>query len=99
MLVLEPFRDRRFSVAMAAVALAVFALMGSLFVLTQYLQFSLGFSPLATGVRILPIAVVLAVAATTSTTLVRWLGTKVVVASGLLIVVAGPVSYTHLTLP
>jgi EmrB/QacA subfamily drug resistance transporter len=89
MLVLEPFRDRRFSVAMAAVALAVFALMGSLFVLTQYLQFSLGFSPLATGVRILPIAVVLAVAATTSTTLVRWLGTKVVVASGLLIVVAG----------
>ncbi len=89
MLVLESFGNRRFSVAMAAVALAVFALMGSLFVLTQYLQFSLGFSPLATGVRILPIAVVLAVAATTSTILDRWLGTKVVVASGLLIVAAG----------
>jgi MFS family permease len=41
MLILEPFADRRFSVAMTAGALAVFALMGSLFVLTQYLQFSL----------------------------------------------------------
>ena len=63
MLVLEAFGNRRFSIAMAAVALAVFALMGALFVLTQYLQFSLGYSALATGVRILPIAAVLAVAA------------------------------------
>ena len=90
MLVLGPFGDRRFSVAMVAVALAVFALMGALFVLTQYLQFSLGFSPLATGVRILPIAAVLAVGRRmTSPLLDRWLGTKVVVATGLLAVSAG----------
>ena len=61
MLVLEPFSNRRFSVAMAAVGLAVFALMGTLFVLTQYLQFSLGYSPLAAGIRILPVAAILAV--------------------------------------
>ncbi len=89
MLVLEPFGNRRFSVAMVAIALAVFGLMGALFVLTQYLQFSLGFSALGAGVRILPIAAVLAVAAVASIYLDRWLGTKAVVASGLLIVATG----------
>ena len=89
MLVLEAFGNRTLSVAMAAVALAVFALMGALFVLTQYLQFSLGYSALATGFRILPIAAVLAVSALLSTPLDRWLGTKVVVASGLVVVAGG----------
>lgn len=89
MLLLEPFRRRRFSVAMAAVALAVFSLMGALFVLTQYLQFSLGFSALGAGVRILPISVVLAAAAISSSYLDRWLGTKIVVAAGLAIVAVG----------
>lgn len=89
LLVLEPFGNRRFSVAMVAIALAVFALMGALFVLTQYLQFSLGFSALGAGIRILPIAVVLAAAALSSTYLDRWLGTKAVIAVGLLIVAAG----------
>ena len=89
MLVLEAFSNRRFSVAMGAVASAVFALMGALFVLTQFLQFSLGYSAFATGVRILPIAAVLAAAALVSARLDRWLGTKVVVAGGLVIVAAG----------
>ena len=89
LLLLEPFANRRFSVAMAAVALAVFSLMGYLFVLTQYLQFVLGYSPFQTGLRILPIAAVLAVASVVSTVLDRILGTKVVVAAGALIVAAG----------
>jgi len=89
MLVLEPFRDRRFSVAIASVGLAVFALMGAMFLLTQYLQFSLGFSAFGAGLRILPIAAVLGIAAVSSSSLVRWLGTKVVVAAGLGVVSAG----------
>jgi predicted MFS family arabinose efflux permease len=89
MLLLETFSNRRFSVAMAAVAMAVFGLMGGLFVLTQYLQFSLGFSALAAGVRILPIAAVLGVAAISSTVIDRIVGTKAVVATGLLIVATG----------
>jgi EmrB/QacA subfamily drug resistance transporter len=97
MLVLEAFGNRRFSIAMAAVALAVFALMGALFVLTQYLQFSLGYSALATGVRILPIAAVLAASALLSTRLDRWLGSKVVVAAGLVIVASGLWRLTTLT--
>lgn len=97
MLLLEAFADRRFSVAMAAVALAIFALMGALFVLTQYLQFVLGFSAFATGVRILPIALILAVAALTSTVLDRWIGTKAIVAIGLVLVAAGLLQLTTTT--
>ena len=89
MLVLEPFGNRRFSVAIAAVGLAVFALMGTLFVLTQYLQFSLGYSPLAAGIRILPVGAILAVTAVASSALDKWLGTKVLITVALLIVAAG----------
>jgi EmrB/QacA subfamily drug resistance transporter len=89
LLLIEPFANRRFSVAMASVALAVFALMGCLFVLTQYLQFSLGYSAFATGLRILPIAGVLGVAAVSSIYFDRVLGTKVVVAVGLIVVAVG----------
>lgn len=89
MLVVEAFRDRRFSVSMAAVAMAVFALMGALFVLTQYLQFSLGYSAFAAGIRILPVAGLLAVAAPFSTLLDRWIGTKAVVAVALAVIAGG----------
>lgn len=89
MLVVEAFRDRRFSVAMVSVAMAVFALMGALFVLTQYLQFSLGYSAFAAGIRILPVAGLLAVAAPLSTLLDRWIGTKAVVAVALAVIVGG----------
>ena len=49
--------------AIGAMGLVIFALMGGLFLLTQYLQFSLGYSPLQTGLRIAPIAAVLLVVA------------------------------------
>lgn len=89
MLLLGPFSDRRFSVAMASVAMAVFALLGFLFVLTQYLQFDLGYSAFGTGLRILPIAAVLGVASVASIFFDRIVGTKVVVAVGMALVVAG----------
>ena len=89
MLNLRFFADRRFSFATSSVALAMFGLFGALFVLTQYLQFSLGYSALATGVRILPVAGLLAVVAPLSPVLVRAAGTKVVVGTGLLVVAGG----------
>ncbi|HEU5426540.1 MAG TPA: MFS transporter [Actinocrinis sp.] len=89
LLVFEAFHDRRFTVAMSAVAMAVFALMGALFVLTQYLQFSLGYTAFQAGVRILPVAALLAVTAPASTLLDRWLGTKAVVTGALVIIAAG----------
>lgn len=77
------FSSRRFSVAMLGLGLTVFALSGTMFLLTQYLQFVLGYSALATGLRITPIALVLVLVASLSMTLVRVVGTKVVVALGM----------------
>jgi len=83
------FRERRFSVAVSSVSLAMFGLFGALFVLTQYLQFGLGYSALDTGVRTLPVAGLLALTAPLSSVLVRRAGTKAVVGAGLGIVAAG----------
>ena len=95
--VIDAFRDRRFSVALTAVAMAVFALMGVLFVLTQYLQFSLGYSAFAAGIRILPVAGLLAVTAPLSTLLDRVLGTKVVVGTALVTIAGGLLWFSRLS--
>ena len=89
MLQVSFFSSRRFSGAMAAMGLVMFTLMGGLFLLTQYLQFSLGYTPLQTGLRIAPIAAVLLVMAPLSTVLERFVGTKLVVVTGMLVVAAG----------
>jgi EmrB/QacA subfamily drug resistance transporter len=91
MLPLAFFRNRRFSAAISSLALVLFALLGMFFLMTQYLQFSLGFSPLQTGLRVAPIALVLLVAAPLSVLLARSrrLGTKPVVGGGMLLIAVG----------
>ena len=91
------FRSRRFSVAIAAMAMVIFALMGGLFLLTQYLQFSLSYSPLQTGLRIAPIAAVLLVVAPLSTVVDGWIGSKPVVAGGMAMIAAGLVLLARTT--
>jgi len=83
------FRSRRFSAAVSSVGLVMFGLFGALFVLTQFMQFSLGYSALQSGVRVLPAAGAIAVIAPLSTALVRRVGTKITVAGGLAIIAAG----------
>src|SRR6266566_3989123 len=85
MLRMEFFGNPRFSAASGAIAMAFFALFGSVFLLTQHLQFVLGYSPLQAGVRILPIAALI-VAAPLAARLTERIGTKIVVVAGLLIV-------------
>ncbi len=89
MLPLQFFRSRRFSGAIAALALVLFALLGMFFLVTQYLQFSLGLSPLQTGIRVGPIALLLLIAAPMSIVLARRFGTKPVVAAGMLCIAIG----------
>lgn len=89
MLQLAFFRSRRFSVAMGAVAMVIFALMGAMFLLTQYLQFSLGYTALEAGMRVAPIALLLLVFAPLSPLLVRKVGTKPVVFTGMGIIAVG----------
>ncbi|HEY5154952.1 MAG TPA: MFS transporter [Acidimicrobiales bacterium] len=83
------FSNARFTAASLAVTLTFFALFGSLFLLTQYLQSVLGYSALAAGVRIIPFAVVMMALAPQSAKLADRFGTKLVVAAGLLTVATG----------
>jgi hypothetical protein len=85
MLRMEFFRNPRFSAASGAITMVFFALFGSVFLLTQHLQFVLGYTPLQAGLRILPVAALI-VAAPLSARLVERVGTKIVVFAGLLIV-------------
>jgi len=89
MLNIRFFRRARFSGAVSSVGLVMFGLFGALFVLTQYLQFSLGYSALQAGMRVLPAAGAIAVIAPFSTVLVRVIGTKLTVAAGLLVISGG----------
>ncbi len=89
MLPMAFFRSRRFSIALLSVGIGVFALLGGLFVQTQFLQFGLGYSPLVAGLCILPIAVVLGAGAVVSPLVVRAIGSKVTAAGGLALVTAG----------
>ena len=89
MLKLGLFADRRFSTAAAAECLGLFGLAGALFVVTQFLQFDLGLSPLQAGVRILPMAGVLVPSALVSPVVARTIGTKLTVAAALAAVAGG----------
>ena len=89
MLHLGFFRDRAFAAAIPAVATVNFGLYGALFVLTQFLQFSLGYSPLAAGVRVLPAAMAIVVIAPLSAVGVRLIGPKLTMAAGLAFITTG----------
>jgi EmrB/QacA subfamily drug resistance transporter len=89
MLNLDFFRHRAFSAAISSVGLATFGLFGALFVLTQFLQFDLGYTPLQAGVRVLPAAGAIALVAPLSAVLQRSIGTKLTTAAALVIVGAG----------
>ena len=54
MLKLRFFAERGFSGATVSVALTMFGLMGTMFLLTQFLQFVLGYTPLEAGVACSP---------------------------------------------
>lgn len=83
------FANLRFSAASGAVTVAFFALFGFIFLITQFFQLLQGFGPLETGVRILPVALSIAVGSVLGTRLaVTRVGTKAVVFVGLLMLTA-----------
>jgi hypothetical protein len=78
------FRNPRFTAAAASVAISFFALLGFIFLMTQYFQVVRAYSPLSTGVRLLPVAVTVGVAAVAGTRLAVRIGNKVIVGGGML---------------
>lgn len=85
MLDVSLFRVPAFSAASGAVTVAFFALFGFIFLITQYFQFIRGYGTLSTGVRILPVAVSIAVGSVAGARLASRIGTRVIVVFGLAI--------------
>jgi EmrB/QacA subfamily drug resistance transporter len=90
------FENPRFSAASGSITVVFFAMFGSIFLLTQYFQFVLAFSPLETGIRMLPFALTMMVVAPTSSRIVERIGTKVTVTTGMTLVTLGLLSMTML---
>jgi EmrB/QacA subfamily drug resistance transporter len=88
MLPLRFFSDPSFTVASLGIALVFFALMGSVFAFTQFLQFALGYSALEAGAMMLPLALGLVVGSGGSTKLAERVGRTRVIAGGLVGVAA-----------
>jgi DHA2 family multidrug resistance protein-like MFS transporter len=85
MLNLAHFRDRRFAGGCLSVTLLFFALFGTIFFLSQYLQFVLGYSALEAGQRVIPVGA-LVLGAPIGIKLSGRIGSRFVVAGGLALV-------------
>jgi len=83
MLNVKFFANPRFTAANISITLVFFALFGSIFFLTQYLQFVLRYSPLQAGVRLVPLALVMLVLAPVAGQLVQKVGSKAMVGLGM----------------
>ncbi len=83
------FRNPRFSAASAGITLLFFAMFGSIFLLTQYLQFVMGYNALQAGIHLLPWAFTMLIVAPASPRIVERVGTKLVVGAGLTIAAIG----------
>ena len=83
MLDVRLFRNPRFSAASGAVTVSFFTLLGFIFLITQYFQFVRGYSALSAGVRLLPVALAVAIGSVAGTQLAVKAGTKLIVTIGL----------------
>lgn len=83
------FRIRRFAVGSLTVGVAFFAMFGMFYLITLYLQFVQGYSPLGAALRMLPVAVTLIVVSPQGPRVVARFGARAVIRAGLLIQASG----------
>ncbi|MFC9910493.1 MFS transporter [Streptomyces sp. NPDC127197] len=98
MLDLHFFRNQRFTGAVAGAVLITFGMGGALFLLTQHLQFVLGYGPLEAGLRTAPLALTV-VALNFTGVAAKWttkLGMPVSIALGMVLMSGGLVSIATL---
>lgn len=89
MLDVSVFANPHFTAASVALTLTSFALAGTLFFLTQYLQLVLGYTPLEAGIRFIPLVLGLICAASLSPGIASRMGARITIAGGLVIVAGG----------
>jgi EmrB/QacA subfamily drug resistance transporter len=89
MLDLRLFKDRRFSVSSMGMTLTFFAMFGTFFLVAQYFQLVLDYSPLESGLFQLPMAIVMMAVSPNVPKLVDRFGVARVVPAGLAAVAGG----------
>lgn len=97
MLPMSLFRERLFTVAIVAVALVYFALMGTMFFMPQFLQLVQGMTPLQSGVAVLPGALGMLVTSLVSPRVAQRVGARRMVVAGLAVVTVGLSGMAFLT--
>ncbi len=85
MLPLAVFRSRAFTGTCLTLLLMTFGIGAVMLMLTQYLQFVLGFSPMKAGLALLPFAVASTICNGLGATLGKTLSNRVLIVSGLLV--------------
>ncbi|MEU5218458.1 MFS transporter [Streptomyces sp. NPDC020807] len=91
------FRNRVFTGSSLSLVLLTFANGGLLLVLTQYLQFVLGYTPTETGLAFTPLAVAALAFNGIGASLLARTGTRIMVVLGLLLIAAGSAALTGLS--
>jgi EmrB/QacA subfamily drug resistance transporter len=89
MLDMAYFRNPAFSTATGGMILVFLAMYGVMFLFTQYFQLILGYSPLGTAVRFLPITPIMMFVAPATPRIVRRFGANRTVASGMTLLAVG----------
>jgi MFS family permease len=83
------FKIPRFTGGAIAISVAFYSLFGFIFLITQYFQFIKGYSTLSAGVHTLPFAIVAAVFTPLAAVAALKVGSRAVVAAGLLFMAGG----------
>ncbi|MGZ4693004.1 MAG: DHA2 family efflux MFS transporter permease subunit [Acidimicrobiales bacterium] len=89
MLDMRFFLNRAFSVGTGGMILVFLSMYGVMFLITQYFQLVLGFSPLGAAVRLLPLAPIMVIVAPLTPRLSERFGSNRVVAAGMVLIGVG----------
>lgn len=98
LLPLRLFRSAALSAGTVLVVLLMFALFGAMFFVTFYLENVHGLSPVATGIRLLPMTGMMIIGAPISGALINRIGPRLPIVTGMLLAAAGLYGLSHLTL-
>lgn len=89
LLAVRLFGDLAFTVAVAAIVLAMVALGAAMYLVTQWFQYAQGYSPLEAGIRLLPMPVALIVSSAVTPRLMHAWAVRHVLGCGLVLTSAG----------
>ena len=89
MLDMRLFANRSFSAGSVALAMLFFAMAGTVFLQAQYLQFVLGYTPLAAGAALVPAAIGMILGSGVGAHLAGQLGGRIAVVTGTLLAAGG----------